>query len=83
MDFHFYPADIQICPLKIRSYSYTQDQLFLLWNPSQSVFLDQIEDSNYDFQISNVEPGEQFYELYTKSQAPCCQRELHKKIYPV
>lgn len=66
--------------LLISTDSYTQEQLFVLWNPSQSVFLDQTEDSNYDFQVSDVEPGGRLYEMFTKSQAPCCQRKNCKVI---
>ncbi|OXA44653.1 glycine receptor subunit alphaZ1 [Folsomia candida] len=80
MNFEYYPADIQVCPMNIRSYSYTQEQLFVLWNPSQSVFLDQTEDSNYDFQVSDVEPGGRLYEMFTKSQAPCCQHRNYSTL---
>ena len=72
MDFQFYPADTQKCPLNLRSYTYANDELFLLWALNQSVFLDQTDDPNYDFQVSNVEPGELLYDLFTTYQAPCC-----------
>ncbi|XP_035713060.1 gamma-aminobutyric acid receptor subunit rho-1-like [Folsomia candida] len=56
MDFHYYPADIQTCEYNIRSYSYTQDKLFLMWDLVHSIYLDKLADSNFDFQISSAEP---------------------------
>ncbi len=60
--------------------SYAQDQVFLMWNPKQKVFLDELSDPNYSFQISTVEPGEELYDLFTTSQASCCNREFQMII---
>lgn len=48
--------------------SYTEDKLFLIWDPLDGVYLDQLEDPNYDFQISDVEPFETLENLFITTQ---------------
>jgi len=48
-----------------------------MWNPrGQPVFLDELTDPNYNFQISTVEPGGKLYDLYTGSKAESINREF-------
>lgn len=48
--------------------SYPQDKLFLMWDNIHSIYLDQLADSNFDFQISSVEPGGELEDFYITSQ---------------
>lgn len=44
-----------------------------MWDELRSVFLDKVEDSNFEFQVSAVEPGGELDDLYLASQTRLSQ----------
>ncbi|OXA63410.1 Glutamate-gated chloride channel alpha [Folsomia candida] len=56
MEFHYYPADTQICTYNLRSFSYKQNRLKLFWETPNAVFLRDTGHPNFDLLIESVWP---------------------------
>jgi len=53
MDFYYYPADTQICEVLLKSYSYFDSDLNLMW-VRQGVYLQNPTDANFDLAVGNI-----------------------------
>jgi len=54
MEFHYYPADTQSCVFKIRSYSYTTEDMRIVWDNPGPYLVDS-SDHNFDVKLDIME----------------------------